>query len=286
MFILAINLSAQDKPVRENNIIINSHSMHYYCTGTGSSTIVLDVGIGETYRDWLPFLSMINDKVQIFCYDRAGYGESEMGALPRDSKTEVDELKTLLEKANIKGPYILLGHSLGALNLQIFASRYKNEVAGILLLDPPPLDWILGKEFPEMTKLAEQTTDNFKNLFDKMKASDNAGDRQQTNFFLTLSSEHEEMFSNSGKQVAAIKSFGDIPLVVIASGKANPQMGDDALTYQKFWNEQCKKLSLKSTKGEYLFAAKSSHHIHIDNPEIVINAINKLLLEVNYSTKS
>ena len=85
------------------------------------------------------------------------------------------------------------------------------------------------------------------------------------------------MFLASAKEALAIASFGDVPLIVIASGKANPQMGDDAVPYQKYWNEQCKKLSLKSIKGEYLLAAKSSHHIHIDNPEIVMDAINKLL---------
>lgn len=96
--------------------------MHYYCIGNGSPAIVLDVGFGETYRAWLPFLKKITNKVQIFCYDRAGYGQSEIGIFPRNSKTEASESKVLLEKANIKGPYLLLGHSLGALNLEVFAT--------------------------------------------------------------------------------------------------------------------------------------------------------------------
>ena len=276
-FLIVTIINAQDKSVKENDVTINSHNMHYYSIGSGSPTIILETGIGETYRDWLPFLNKITDKVQIFCYDRAGYGQSGIGTLPRDSKTEAEELKALLKTAGIKGPYILLGHSLGALNLQLFASQNPKDVAGILLLDPPPLDWILGKGFPEMTKLAEQATENFKSLYEKMKTSNYAGDKQQANFFLTLSSEHGEMFSKSGKQAEAIKSFGDIPLIVIASGKANPQMGQNAEKFQKFWNDQCKKLSLRSKKGKYLLAAESSHHIHVDNPEIVLNALNELL---------
>ena len=277
LFFALININAQDNRVRKNNIIVISHSMHYCCIGSGSPTIVQDVGIGETYRDWLPFLNKITNKVQIFFYDRAGYGQSEIGSLPRDSKTEATELKTLLEKTNIKGSYILLGHSLGALNLEVFVSQYANEFAGILLLDPPPLEWISGKGFLKLTRMAEHTTVNFKNFSEKIITSNSEADRQKADFFKTLASEHEEMFLASAKEALAIASFGDVPLIVIASEKANPQMGDDAVPYQKYWDEQCKKLSLKSTKGEYLLAAKNSHHIHIDNPEIVMDAINKLL---------
>lgn len=277
--LLVVNLSAQDKSIREDYINIGSYPMHYYCIGNGSPTIVLDVGIGETYRDWLPFLEKITDKTQIFCYDRAGYGQSEMGTLPRDGNTEAAELRVLLEKAIIKGPYILVGHSLGALNLQIFASRNKTDIAGILLLDPPPLNWILGEGFPKLTELAEQATKNFENLSENMRNSENESDRQKADFFKTLASEHREMFSSSGKQAAAIPSFGDIPLIVIASGKANPQMGEDAEKFQKFWNDQCEKLSLKSKNGRYVLAAESSHHIHRDDPNIVLKAINELLSE-------
>jgi pimeloyl-ACP methyl ester carboxylesterase len=275
--LLFINLSAQDKSIREDNINIGSHQLHYYCIGNGSPTIVLDVGIGETYRDWLSFFEKSAIKTQIFYYDRAGYGQSEMGTLPRDSKTEADELKTLLEKANIIGPYILIGHSLGALNLQIFASINKTDIAGMVLLDPPPLDWILGKGFPKLTELAEQTTKNFEQFSENMRNSENEGDRQKADFFKTLASEHREMFSNSGKQAAAISSFGDIPLIVIASGKPNPQMGEDAEKFQNFWNDQCKEISLKSKNGKYVLAAESSHYIYRDDPDIVLKALNELL---------
>ena len=279
MFLLIafLNIYAQEKPVTENDVIVNSYKMQYYLLGKGAVTMVLDVGIGNTFRDWLPFLNKFTNNVQIFCYDRAGYGQSEIGKMPRDSRTEADDLKALLEKAKIKGPYILLGHSLGALNLQIFASQYKTDVAGMLLLDPPPLDWILGKGFPKLKALAKQTTKSFENYFENLKYSGNAGDRQRADFFKTLASEHGEMFSSSAKQAASINSFGDIPLIVIASGKPNTQMGNEAEAFQNFWNDQCKLLSSKSKRGKYELAAESSHHIYRDDPEIVLKAINELL---------
>jgi pimeloyl-ACP methyl ester carboxylesterase len=280
LLITALNIYAQEKRVIENDIIVNSHKMHYYLLGKGAVTIVVDVGIGNTYRDWLPFLNKITNEVQIFCYDRAGYGQSEIGKMPRDSRTEADDLKALLKKAKIKGPYILLGHSLGALNLQIFASQYKTDVAAMLLLDPPPLDWIMGKGFPKLKSLAEQTTKSFENNYENLKYSADAGDRRRADFFKTLASEHGEMFSGSAKQAASITSFGDIPFIVIASGKPNTQMGDEAEAFQKFWNDQCKLLSSKSKRGKYELAAESSHHIYRDDPEIVLKALNKLLKDI------
>jgi len=55
----------------------------------------------------------------------------------------------MLENASIPAPYVLVGHSLGALNVQVFASKYQKAVTGMILLDPPPLSFILGQEWPE-----------------------------------------------------------------------------------------------------------------------------------------
>jgi pimeloyl-ACP methyl ester carboxylesterase len=279
--LLFIDCAAQDTSVTENSINIGTHRLHFYSKGSGSPTIVLDAGMGNSYRDWLPLFEKVSQKIQIFCYDRAGYGQSEMGPLPRTCDKAADELQKLLDNANIKGPYLLVGHSLGALNLQIFAHKNMKNIEGMLLLDPPPLDWISGKGFPELTRMAEKQTRVFEETAKSMRNSDNNEQKKQTNFFLTLASEHGEMFLSSSRQVAAITSFKDIPVIVIASGKPNPAFGDDAVPFQKFWNEQCKQLAAKSSNSKYLLAAESGHHIHIDNSEIVLKAINELLSEGN-----
>ena len=279
--LLFIDCGAQNTSVIENSINIGTHRLHFYSKGSGSPTIVLDVGMGESYKDWLPLLDRISQKKLIFCYDRAGYGQSEMGPFPRNCDTAADELQKLLDKANIKGSYILVGHSLGAINLQIFAHKNIENITGMLLLDPPPLDWISGKGFPELTRMAEKQTKVFEETAESMKNSDNSEQQKQANFFLTLASEHGEMFLSSSKQLASITSFKDIPLIVIASGEPNPAFGDDAVLFQKFWNDQCKQLAERSSKGKYLLSAESSHHIHRDDQDIVLMAINELLSKSN-----
>ena len=109
------------------------------------------------------------------------------------------------------------------------------------------------------------------------KQSPNDQERANANFFLTLASEHQEMLLSSAQQVSAIPSFHDIPLVVIASGKPNPAFGQHAQAFQQFWNEQCQKLTSKSSKGTYILAADSRHHIHRDHPEIILDALEMLL---------
>ena len=188
---------------------------------------------------------------------------------------------TIRDFKNFKGPYILLGHSLGAANLQVFASKNSKDIAGVILLDPPPLDWILGKGFPQLSKMAQQETKNFDSLAESMKKSKDEKQGKRADFFRTLASEHKEMFSSSAQQLASIKSFKGIPLTVITSGKPNPAFGADSTAFQKFWNQQCKILASKSSKGKYILATESSHHIHKDNPAIVLNAINELLSEEN-----
>jgi len=265
----------------EKNILIGSHSLHIFSKGNGKVAVILDVGIGESFRDWLPILGNVSKVARVVAYDRAGYGASEKGPLPRDGKRLAEELKKLLAEAKIEAPYLLVGHSLGAVNLQIFADNYQNDIAGIVLLDPPPIDWIFGNKFPRLKNMAQTETKRMLQLAKTLKDSKREEDRQRANFFLTLASEHEQMFLVSAREISQIKSFNHIPLVVIASGKPNARFGEDAEEFQRFWNKQCQKLALKSTKGVYISARECSHHIHLDNPDLVLKTILELLEKID-----
>ncbi len=78
--------------------------------------------------------------------------------MPRTGQQMTDELNVLLKNANIPSPFVLLGHSLGGLNAYLYASRYPEQLAGLVLLDPPPLPFISGQKFPELYQLAAQAT--------------------------------------------------------------------------------------------------------------------------------
>jgi pimeloyl-ACP methyl ester carboxylesterase len=245
------------------------HRLHLMRTGGGSPVVVVDVGIGARAEEWAAIRDRISRHTTFVLYDRAGYGRSEPGPLPRDAATVAAELHAALHSASIPGPYLLVGHSLGGLNMQMFADRFPDEVAGMVLLDPPPLGWLRGEAYPGLIEMAERMTAEWQGIAEQGGA--------EAEFFRAIASEHREMFGRSGARAAAIDSFGDIPLVVIASGRSNPMFGDIADEYQQYWIEQSTLLAGKSTQGRFLLAAESSHMLHADAEEELIDSILSLL---------
>ena len=114
---------------------LGGHSLHIDCVGRGSPTAVLDAGTGEMSADWVLVQREVSGTTRVCAYDRAGMGWSEMGPDPRDARQITSELHTLLSKAGIEGPYVLVGHSFGGLYMQTYAARYPEEVAGMALVD-------------------------------------------------------------------------------------------------------------------------------------------------------
>src|SRR5215216_933258 len=114
---------------------VGGYSLHVNCVGQGSPTVILDAGLGEFSAHWVRVQREVSDTTRVCAYDRAGMGWSEMGPEPRDAKQISSELHTLLSKAGIEVPYVLVGHSFGGLSMLTYANRYPDEVAGVALVD-------------------------------------------------------------------------------------------------------------------------------------------------------
>src|SRR5512141_2340019 len=92
---------------------VGGYRLHLNCTGAGSPTVVIDTGWGDWSASWSQVQLSVATATRVCTYDRAGYGWSDAGPLPRTAQQFVKELHTLLTNANIAGPYVLVGHSLG-----------------------------------------------------------------------------------------------------------------------------------------------------------------------------
>src|SRR5215217_4593797 len=114
---------------------VGGYSLHINCVGQGSPTVLLDAGSGLFSAQWVRVQREVSGTTRVCAYDRAGMGWSEMGPDPREARQISSELHTLLEGANIEGPYVLVGHSFGGLYVQTYAARYPDEVAGVVLVD-------------------------------------------------------------------------------------------------------------------------------------------------------
>jgi pimeloyl-ACP methyl ester carboxylesterase len=277
--ILFILLFACQAPMNDIEGIadIGTHRLEYRYAGKGKPTIVLDTGAGETFESYQLLSDTLSQHSRVFVYNRAGYGASEPGPLPRDGQTEARELKALLEETEVQGPYLIVGHSLGGLNMQLFADTYPEDVFGMVLLDPPPLGWITGESFSDLKTLFWDQVNSMRQGAEALTSSDNDDDRRRGRFLEILYSEHERMMEKSGWDAARIASFGTLPLTVIAAGRANPLFGDQAEAYQVFWIEENRKLARKSEKGQFILAEDAGHYIHRDAPEIVIDVILELI---------
>lgn len=261
----------------ERMVDVGTHRLRAFVAGEGVPVVVIDGGLGVRSEEYGALQVRVAANTTVIRYDRAGYGGSEAGPVPRDSGTEADELRALLEGLGVPGPYVMVGHSLGGLNLEVFADRYPNQVAGLVLLDPPPLAWLLGEGFPDLLDVAQRTTDEWQDAADRGLNSSDSDERSEALFLHMLASEHREMVGSSARLADEIETFAEIPLFVIASGVPNPQFGARAADYQRYWIEQSRDLASKSNQGNLILAKDSTHQLHDDATDLVVESIVSLV---------
>lgn len=123
---------------------LGGYRIHLYCTGKGKQTVVLSPGGGDFSFDWYLVQQQVKTFARVCSYDRAGYAWSDPGPQPVTFRQEAYELELALKLSGEKGPYILVGHSMGGLVMETFAEGYPDETAGMVLVDAPGPDDTLG----------------------------------------------------------------------------------------------------------------------------------------------
>jgi pimeloyl-ACP methyl ester carboxylesterase len=293
-------------PLPGKSIDVNGNSLHYLVMGEGKPTVVVNSGQGATHLDWQLVQPEVAKFTQIVSYDRAGYGWSDLSAEPRTAERVVNELRQLLQNAEIAPPYVLVGMSLSGLFVRLFAYLHPEEVAGIILVDVTHeriyeqiplsivklnqrLDWLAIHILPLAARLGLfrllVTCDRlplaaglFKKLPPAMQSSAKAV-YAQTNFWRAFGQE-SAAFQVSLKQVEQArrtKSFPEIPLVVLSAGK--PDFGATEELLQTMQNLHTD-LASESSQGIHIIADRSGHLIQLDEPELVIDAIRQIVEKV------
>ena len=127
----------QPKPLGEL-IDIGGWNLHLFGQGVTNSnapTVIFENGIRGFSFDWFFVQSKVASFAKAYSYDRAGSAWSDLGPRPHTMQQSVYNLHTLLEKAQVKPPYILVGASHGGLLARLFAQAYPDEVSGMVLVD-------------------------------------------------------------------------------------------------------------------------------------------------------
>lgn len=239
----AADARQQPEPVGdfEGLVDVGGYRLFLRCTGEGSPTVILDAGLAVSSATWAQVQPEVAKFTRVCSYDRANLGRSDPGPSPRTSQMIVDELQTLLKNAGIPGPYVFVGWSFGGLNGQLLAREDGGRsVVGMVLVDSTPAEWMgvadrLGLVVPEPGQTPEQVD-----------------------------------LWTSGAQVLAAPPFPDIPLVVLTHGV--PFLIPEA---ELAWTELQEGLAQLSPRGELVVAEGARHRIHIDRPDLVIDAIRR-----------
>lgn len=262
---------------------VGEYKLHVYALGdkTNLPTIILESGLGtpSSYKDWEDIQVELSKYTRVISYDRAGYGWSESASNERTAEQIADDLFKLLEKAEEKGPFLLVGHSFGGFTSQVFAHKYKGDVAGLVLIDSSHVDQEGGFSKGEsylIRGLKELGAGRILELINMLPIYSN--DELSVHFFHqhfyndNQISELEYMMTKSAEQVRAAQAegFGNIPLFILSAEHEE---------YQE-WSELQAQTASLSSDGKHIVVKDASHYIHKDKPQIVIDSIMGMIEKI------
>ena len=139
---IGCSITSSEKISGGRCVDLNGYQMYMRTFGKSTPVVIFDSGSGDDSTVWNAILPQISQFSRVVVYDRAGLGKSDPrpGNNAISSQDSVDALKLMLKKENIKPPYILVGHSRGGLNMQLFSQKYPNEIAAVVLIDSASRD--------------------------------------------------------------------------------------------------------------------------------------------------
>ena len=234
---------------------VGGHSLNLLIGGQGSPAVVFEGGFGTGIVSWSTVQKEVAAFARTVSYDRAGLGQSELGPKPRSAKQIATELHTALEKAGVKPPYLLVGHSFGGIYVRVFAERYPKEVAGMVLLDPSQEsfnDW-LKKNQPARLKDAQA---QIARAPEGVQAEDAVTDA-------------------SYEEARAAKVPPGI-LVILLTATEDETMPADA---RRVWIEKHKEWIATVPGAKHIVVEKTGHNIQAQQPKLVIDTIRQTLSE-------
>lgn len=284
------------------SVDVGGYKLNIDCTGRGSPTVVLVSGLGVPTSGWRLVQPGIAKFTRVCSYDRAGYGWSDPGPMPRTLSQLAEELHTLLENAGEKPPYILVGHSFGKGSVLVYNKLHPDEVAGMILAEGGPNKLKLPASI-----LASAEADLRRRQRDRIYApalyflgisrflarKDIEGTGQPTDdqewyyhaiqpkFIRATTSEVEEQFAgDSESELADMPTLGSKPLVVLIAGKGMwglPLTSQDWVDLRRTWVDgQIQLAQHLSSQGKWHIVSDSTHAIPDERPDAIVDAVREV----------
>jgi pimeloyl-ACP methyl ester carboxylesterase len=237
--------SSPSSAALDTKVDIGGYSLALSCRGDGSPTIVLEAGYDSSGLDtWFDLMNPLGAISRVCTYDRAGTGVSD----PRPkgtitSMSEADELHALLEAASIPGPFVVVGHSYGGLISRLFAARYRDETAGLVLVDSSHEDEVLP--------------------YRRYYGNDPQGDWVDGGDPIDIDATVHALRRTA-------RAYGDLPLVAVQAGTY-----EDVLSVP-LWNRTQADLATLSTDAVHV-QATGGHFVMNDDPQVIVAAVRAVV---------
>jgi pimeloyl-ACP methyl ester carboxylesterase len=270
-------------------IDIGGRKLHLHCKGAAikanDPTVILEAGAFGSSVWYRAAQDEVAKIAHVCTYDRAGLAWSEPVTLPRPLEARADDLHLLLKSSGMKGPFILVGHSMGGLLVRMTAQKYPQDIAGIVTMDSsveevnalpdsversiasarqldPAIGAIMqGIEIPQLRFPGlppEQDIIQRESVF-----------RAGQDDLLAMSKLPEALAKHGGKI-----DIGKIPLVVVRRGIPDKGMSEE---FNHRWVLAQESLVKRSARAVLLVAEKSGHNVMIDEPTKYAEAVAKVL---------
>jgi pimeloyl-ACP methyl ester carboxylesterase len=232
---------------------VDGRKMHYQIEGSGAATVVFENGFWDNLHTWDNIYSEVAKFAKVFRYDRFGNGTSDTTNVPRTFEQIERELHSLLQEADVKPPYILVGHSMGGALIRAFAFLYGEEVQGMVLEDP----------FNEY----EADGINLQDIEKEMQSMDLLIQKES----VAIRGEFKFMNREINENFPALKSysFQDVPMILLVAGNDRPVNWERNLI--KLYESKIHQLS----ETRLIVLPQSPHYIHDFDPALVAESIRR-----------
>ncbi len=300
-------------PAPGEYVEVNGTRMHLYCMGEGSPTVILESGAGSSCIDWSLVQPEVARYARVCSYDRPGFGWSEAvrGSLTREQVAA--QLHDLLQAAEIPGPYVLVGHSLGGEYVRTFARDYPEETAGLVLVDSShesesarlPAEFLQWQQMTMRAMSVCRTVSPFgwfrmirfwDNVYGSSMSALPPASREamlamnyQTAYCGAAYNESKMSYEVHPGDAQGPASLGDLPLIVLMASMDAASTYDDipagvtfGITREAFIESYDIMQALRqelaglSSRGKQVIVPESGHYIHWDQPELVLDAIQEV----------
>lgn len=298
-------------PAPGRRVDVGGYRLHIHCQGDGGSggdpVVVMEAA--EFSLSWDLVQAEVASFARVCSYDRAGLGWSERGPRPRTVANIVDELHTLLGAAGVEPPYVLVGHSKGGMFARLYAHRYPDEVAGMVLVDAAHeeqeqrfpasiarlnrrarnqtvrllglMGWLNRTGF--LAPFLKRYSDRFLGTIPERVREMGLATVLFDDFWGTVAEETralEEHFAEV--RAAQISALGDIPLIVLTSvdqfdALEGQVSAEEVQQLRVVVSELQAELAALSPRGRQVRVRRSGHHIQIDQHQAVIDAIQEVV---------